>query len=120
LFHHFAGCRRSSTEPRRRSKRYRRGPHEHRDDDGAFEDRREAHAAFGPDFGVISNDNTRPTHTEIFMTSPLLSLRWFHKSLFAVVGMAIVACAHAAAAQSMAPDALVKHVTEDVMGTIKS
>ncbi len=55
------------------------------------------------------------------MTSPILDLRRLQRRLLAVVALCVLAAAPAARAQApSAPDALVKHLTEDVLNSIKA
>ncbi len=54
------------------------------------------------------------------MTSPILDLKRWRGVFLAIVATTAMAVAGQASAQSMAPDALVKKVTEDVLSTVKS
>ena len=54
------------------------------------------------------------------MTSPILDLQKWRGALFGLVALVAVAASGPVAAQAMAPDALVKKVTEDVLSTVKS
>lgn len=56
------------------------------------------------------------------MTSPILDLRKWRIAFaaLAVLAFAAFGAAGAASAQSLAPDALVRKVTEDVLGTVKA
>ncbi len=54
------------------------------------------------------------------MTSPFVDLQKWRRGFVGLFALCAFAFGGVAAAQSMAPDALVRKVTEDVLGTIKS
>jgi phospholipid transport system substrate-binding protein len=57
---------------------------------------------------------------EITMTSPLVALKKWRAVLFGLAAALALSIGGQAFAQAMAPDALVKKVTEDVLATVKS